>query len=225
MRYFLYSVLLLWSFSAHGRPGFANLQPGPLAVGWKMVQQYDDTRIYKDKIDLVSGRATQGERARPIQTHIWYPALKGGSPVAYGDYVRTELSEDDFGRTRGELDAFLASRLKDAGTRIGAAQAKAVFGQPMWAVRDAAALPGKYPVVIYAPGGGGVGYEPADLGEYLASHGYIVIASRNLGPRSRMITVADESIDAQMRDIQQNASTAAPSPTSLRHSSRTSCCR
>lgn len=182
--------------------GFAGLQRGPLAVGWKLVQQYDYARTYKGEADLVSGEPTRGERARPIQTQIWYPARAQGPAVTYADYVRTEASEDDFSRSPAELDAALAAARKDVAQRIGAAQAAQVLGQRMWARRDAAALAGKYPVVIYAPGVGGSGHDQADLGEYLASHGYVVIASRNLGTRTLMMDINLDGIDAQMRDIQ-----------------------
>jgi dienelactone hydrolase len=183
--------------------GFAGLRPGPLAVGWKLVQQYDYARTYKGLIDPVSGDPTRGERARPIQTQIWYPARAGGTPITYADYVRTEASEEDFTQTPGQLDAFLASTRKNVARRIGVRQADQIFSQRMWAVRDAAFIPGKHPVVIYAPGWGGSGHDQADLGEYLASHGYVVIASRNLGAHKRIMDEANsDNVDAQMRDIQ-----------------------
>lgn len=181
--------------------GFAGLRAGPLAVGWKLVQQYDYSRSYKGLIDPVSGEPTRGERARPIQTQIWYPARKAGTPVTYADYLRTEASEEDFTRSPGEIEAALAAARKDAVRRIGAEQASKNFGQRMWAVRDAAALPGTYPVVIYAPGAGGSGHEPADLGEYLASRGYVVIASRSLGAHTRQIEESSDNLEAPMRDI------------------------
>jgi dienelactone hydrolase len=202
MRTILFALLFLASLTAAADTGFANLQPGSLAVGWKMIQQYDQARTYKGLIDPVSGEPTRGERARPIQTQIWYPARKGGVPVTYADYLRTEATEEDFARSAADIESFMANTRKEYVGRLGAGQADKVFAQRMWAVRDAPALQGSYPVVIYAPGAGGSGYEPADLGEYLASHGYIVIASRNLGPHTTMIEVNSESVDAQMRDIE-----------------------
>ncbi len=181
--------------------GFAGLRQGPAGVGWKLIQQYDHSRTYKGLIDAVSGEPISGERARPIQTQIWYPARAQGAPVTYADYVRTEASEEDFTRSTADINAFMVTRRKEVAGRIGAAQAEKVFGQRMWAVRDAASLPGTYPVVIYAPGAGGSGHEPADLGEYLASRGYVVIASRSLGARTRQIEASSDNLDAQMRDI------------------------
>lgn len=192
----------LFAAAAHADPGFANLQPGPLAVGWKTVQQYDASRTYRGAIDAVTGKPVQGERARPIQTLVWYPARKGGAAVRYGDYVRTEATDEAFELTPAQVEAQAATARKEIEARLGAAPAAAMLAQRMWAVRDAAPAAGKYPVVIYAPGVGGPGHEPADLGEYLASHGYIVIASRNLGARTRMLVPDTEGVDTQMRDIQ-----------------------
>lgn len=171
MRILLFTFLFFVSIKAGAEPRFANLRAGPLAVGWKLVQHYDYARTYKGLIDSVSGEPTHGERARPIQTQIWYPARRGGVPVTYADYVRTEASEEDFTRSAGEIDAFLSSVREDAAGRVGARQASDTFEQRMGAVRDASSLEGQFPVVIYAPGAGGSGREAADLGEYLASHG------------------------------------------------------
>jgi predicted dienelactone hydrolase len=195
-------VLLLAAVSiARAEPGFAGLTQGPHPVGFRVVQQYDHSRTYKDKIDVVSGAPSVGERARPIQTLVWYPAQKGGAPVSYEDYVRTEASDDEFDRSAGQVAAFMAGWHKDAAARIGPALAKATLGQRMWAVRGANPQAGKFPVVIYAPGGGGAAHEAADLGEYLASHGYIVIASRNLGTRTRSLNGDTEGLESQAGDI------------------------
>ena len=48
-------------------------QPGPHAVGLKVVEQYADTRTFHSRPDVL-GHPLPGELARPIQTLIWYPA-------------------------------------------------------------------------------------------------------------------------------------------------------
>jgi tetratricopeptide (TPR) repeat protein len=72
---------------------------------------------------------------------------------------------------------------------------------PMWAVRDAPALSGRFPVVIYAPSFSAMSWENADLCEYLASHGYVVIASPDMGASAREMTNDVAGINAQARDI------------------------
>jgi pimeloyl-ACP methyl ester carboxylesterase len=68
-------------------------------------------------------------------------------------------------------------------------------------VRDARVAPGRFPVVIYAPSFSGWSWQNADLCEYLASHGYVVIASQSAGERSREMTQDVAGINAQARDI------------------------
>jgi dienelactone hydrolase len=201
MRSFVLLILLVAASIVRADPGFAGLTQGPHAVGFKVVQQYDYSRTYKDRIDVVNGQPIVGERARPIQTLVWYPAQKVGTPVSYVDYLRTEATDDEFLRSDSQVATFMDNQLSDAASRVGEVQAKAAFARGMWAVRGANPLAGKYPVVIYAPGGGGPAHEAADLGEYLASHGYIVIASRNLGTRTRGLNADAEGVEAQAGDI------------------------
>lgn len=206
MRTILFLLLLLLlcniNLAAQADPGFANLKQGPHGVGFRVVQQYDYSRTYKDHTDLVTGQATTGERARPIQTLVWYPALKAGPRVRYADYLRTQATDEVFGRPAAEVAAFLAGRQQWTAARVGARQAQALFDQRMWAGRDAPAEAGKFPVVLYAPGWGGTAHELADLGEYLASHGYVVVASRSLGTRTPLMNIDLAGLETQVRDFE-----------------------
>ena len=195
-------ILCLFTGTAHASPGFADLKPGPHTVGFRVVQQYDYARAYKGRTDAVTGKPTTGELARPIQTLVWYPAQKGGVPIRYADYLRTEATDETFARTEAETAAFLADKLQWAATQVGQKQAQQLIEQRMWAVRNAPAEAGKFPVVIYAAGGGGTAHEAADLCEYLASHGYVVLASRSLGTRTKDMNFDAEGLDTQARDIQ-----------------------
>jgi Chlorophyllase len=78
---------------------------------------------------------------------------------------------------------------------------KTSFDVQLWAVRDAPLARGRYPVVIYAPSDSSVSWENADLCEYLASHGYVVIASPSMGVSTRDMTDDLDGINAQARDI------------------------
>jgi tetratricopeptide (TPR) repeat protein len=72
---------------------------------------------------------------------------------------------------------------------------------PLWAVRDAPLASGRFPVVIYAPSFTAMSWENADLCEYLASHGYVVIASPDMGVSTRGMTNDLAGVNAQARDI------------------------
>jgi len=68
-------------------------------------------------------------------------------------------------------------------------------------VRDAELDSEHYPILIYAPSDSSVAWENADLCEYLASHGYVVLASPSMGAATRDMTDDLDGINAQARDI------------------------
>jgi dienelactone hydrolase len=78
---------------------------------------------------------------------------------------------------------------------------KESFDVPLWAVQDAKPAEGRYPVLIYAPSDSSTSWENADLCEFLASHGYIVLASPSMGVSTRDMTDDVEGINAQALDI------------------------
>lgn len=176
-----------------------DVAPGPHAVGLRVVEQYDYSRSYLGQYDVVTGKPVSGETARPVQTVIWYPAQKSGKPIVYGDYYRLASGEEKFGLGEAAVAADVAARVGgDAGE---AAHVREELARPMWALRDAKPAAGKFPVVVYAPSFGAHAYENADLCEYLASHGYVVIASPSMGAHGRAMTDDLEGIEAQAGDI------------------------
>jgi dienelactone hydrolase len=176
---------------------------GPYAVGFRVVEQYDRSRGYRGATDPYSGQATEGERARPLQTLIWYPAEKGtGSAVRAEDYLRLGATADDFGHTpaeRARLEAvYISSRVQ----ALSPERAKSELAALMLAYQDARPTTGSFPVVIYAPSYRADAAENADLCEYLASHGYVVIASPSIGQTPRGMTDDLEGAEAQVGDIE-----------------------
>jgi len=166
-------LLVIFSIPANAQQAFPfHNKPGAYAVGFRTVQQSDPSRSYKGK-------------PRPIQTAIWYPAQKGGQPMRYDDYLQLLGWDDDFTRPPAERDKVLAEWLKFVNEDKPAAEVAAERKAVLWAVRDAKALPGKFPVVIYSPSISSNVFENAEMMEFLASHGYLVIASPALGVDER----------------------------------------
>jgi hypothetical protein len=154
-------------------------QPGPFDVGLRVVQQYDTSRSF-------------GNGARPLQTLVWYPAARGsvGERVRYGDYLGLAATDASLGEQRElvGIGAWFVAGINGARADL------------MWSKRDAAAAPGRFPVVIYAPSFSSPSWENADLCEYLASHGYVVLASPGMGVQ-RKSTHDLAGVEAQARDI------------------------
>lgn len=176
--------------------------PGPYAVGLKAVQKYDYTRAFKPVLDINTGLANTGERARPMQMLVWYPASKAGKAVSYGDYIRLDGTEDDIALKEDEIERVYQGRVKRiVASKGSAALASQELARPMRAVRDAPAAAGKFPLVVYAASFSSTASENVDLCEYLASHGYVVIAIPSMGTHSHGQSTDLEGLEAQVSDI------------------------
>ena len=191
---FLFSVA---SFASSATSLFPD-GPGPYGVGLRVVPLHDQSRVYASKIDPVSGAAAVGDRSRPIQALVWYPtAKKAGDGIRYRDYLRTAATEEQFHRSDAEVDRSTTAALTDNYPDVD----QAALAQTMLARRDAPPAAGTFPVVVYAPGSSASAHDNADLCEYLASHGYLVIASASIGLDTRSMNLDLDGAEAQARDI------------------------
>jgi dienelactone hydrolase/predicted negative regulator of RcsB-dependent stress response len=177
--------------SAQNSPVFQFTEkPGPFQVGLKVVEQYDYSRVYRHSTDAL-GKPYSGERARPLQTLVWYPAqTSAGKPMSVADYGDLMATETTFGKPKMPVQA-----------KRWITGMKPALATPLWAVRDAPPASGSFPVVIYAPSFSAMSWENADLCEYLSSHGYVVLASPDMGATSRAMTSDLAGINAQAGDI------------------------
>lgn len=191
-----FAILILAAGAhAHVQASPAPLTPeaGPHAVGLRVVQQYDYSRAMDEQADAF-GKPVATPPARPIQALVWYPAKRtGAAPMRVADYRQAALSDVDFGVPAAQLAKQRAAWM--------AGPQKTAYDAATMAVRDAAPAAGKYPVLVYAPSFAAPADENLDLCEYLASQGYVVIASRSLGARSVTMTDDVEGVEAQAADI------------------------
>src|SRR5450830_1822165 len=194
-RLILATALILAASRADAAEGFALTPlPGPHPVALKVIAQSDASPASLPEPDFF-GHSKYGERARPMQTLLWYPAAASGRHIAYLDGLKTGWTEDDTDMPAADVARALGAKLRADGT------APARVQQTMLATRDAAPLAGRFPVVIYAPSFAASAAENADLCEYLASHGYIVLASASRGSRTRVMTDDLDGLEAQAADI------------------------
>src|SRR5882757_836654 len=79
------------------RPFQFDEKPGAYQVGFRVVVQYDHSRVFRQRIDPL-GRHFPGECARPLQTLLWYPAVrrKGHEPLTVEDYAKLWATETSF---------------------------------------------------------------------------------------------------------------------------------
>ncbi len=175
--------------------------PGSYAVGLRVVQQYDYARSSLPAIDIDTGTVRAGELARAVQTLVWYPAKGGGKSVTYGDYLRTAATRSDFTLSDAQVSQATQALVAQNGHNISEAQRREEVARPMWARRDAMPAEGRFPLVIYAPGANGAAHENADLCEYLASQGYVVLSSASVDGQGRIMEPTLEGAEAQAADI------------------------
>jgi pimeloyl-ACP methyl ester carboxylesterase len=166
-------------------------KPGAYSVGFQVVEQFDRSRTFLASQD-VPASADKTENPRPLQTLFWYPAQPSTrATMTFGDYaqlIKTETSYNapvDQGKPQSFVEAFFHGTT-DAHSR---------------GVRDAAQQSGKFPVVIYAPSVNAPATENIELCEYLASVGFVVIASPSMGASSRQMTIDLDGANAEARDI------------------------
>ena len=176
-------------FAVSQTSSFQFLQkPGPHPVGLKVVDQYDHSRAYPASSKTLS-KSPVGDNARSLQTLIWYPSLRStDKPMTVGDY--TQLADMEIHSDASHPEQNRWRSLLKTSSEI-----------PLWAVRDAKPAKGHYPTLIYVPSDSSVSWENADLCEYLASHGYVVLSSPSMGAATRDMTDDLDGINAQARDI------------------------
>ncbi len=189
------------------------LQPGPYAVGYTVKHEYDYSRTFREKFDYF-GEPVEGETARPIQISIWYPGAdpRGGETLRLRAYYDATATETDFTRPDQEtLDAALARFQRILTMEWGVAEedrpsvlarVDSVFSQEAFARAGAPPADGPFPLVLHLPGYNASPLHHYPLFEYLASHGYVVMAVPNMGAHSRTIDNEGMSMDVQARDLE-----------------------
>jgi pimeloyl-ACP methyl ester carboxylesterase len=161
---------------------------GPHSVGLKVVHQYDRSRAFGSTTGGNGDSSIGTAGPRPIQTLIWYPAsASDGKPITVGNYAQLSRSEIHFDRP-DKSNAWLEKLAAYADVAL-------------LAKIDAPMAKGRFPLVVYAPGQSSVAWDNADICEYLASHGYVVVASPSLGKSTRDADDNLDDIEAEATDI------------------------
>lgn len=212
-------LLLLASSTTWAQPflDWKGLDPGPHAVGFRAMAATDVTRSFQSPTDY-DGRRRPEFGNRPVQISIWYPAeakARAGR-MTYGDYVALlawELGPVKRGvEDRRAADSrFLGVEAPRATPEVQAAF-EMLYREPVLARRDAKPAAGRFPVLIYAAGQGYPGFDNSVMAEYLASHGFVVLASPSVGPDGRDMPDNPLAIDAQSRDMEFLAGVAQSLP-------------
>jgi hypothetical protein len=180
------SVLAIAVLLPAGSAGQApQLDWGPHAVGFRVIEALDSTRAFRPLRDH-RGTAAE-ETARPIQLSVWYPALPDpdGPRMTGGDFRVLRETTLEPGRTPAatDRDRLRAEFIRTAiGAGADSAAAATAWNATTPAVRDAPPVAGAHPAVLYFTA---AGVSNPLLPAYLASHGFAVASFSSNGRMTR----------------------------------------
>jgi dienelactone hydrolase len=140
-------------------PAYDPSQPGPYPVGSTTLILIDDSR---------NDPATNGPRT--LVTEIWYPAAEEA----------WEMDPDRLGNFFAPWEQEVLAILADRGAPP---EEIANFDMEVGSVRDAPIRQdaGPFPMIVFSHGNAGVRFQNFVMCEYLASHGFVVIAPDHTG--------------------------------------------
>lgn len=197
------SLLIVFSIAffstlASAQEFWPGLEKGEYDVGYSREQVYDASRNFRidEKSPVIQ---------RPMQISIWFPAVKGelDSYRQFQEYYFDLINSFDFKVSglvarQAALKEYLDYIVKNKGDLE---KAKKMFARLAPAITDADHAPGKFPLVIYAPGRNSPAIDNSHLCEYLASHGFVVAAVSSQGKNSPDVTGDKEGFEALIQDI------------------------
>jgi len=179
---------------------FGDLEPGPFAVGYKVISTHDYGRTFDTPKYNYKGEFQEGERARPMLVSVWFPAARpaASEPMEYGEYY---YPPSDDALTADERKTALDRVKAGLGPNVDAADFDRLMAMPTAVVKRAKPADGAFPLLVFAQG---FGQQPSSqniLSEYLASHGYIVASSPSQGHRGPM-TFSQIGSESQLQDME-----------------------
>jgi pimeloyl-ACP methyl ester carboxylesterase len=166
-------------------------KPGPYVVGFKVIKQYDRSRAFHYPGDP-NDNSAPADGYRPLQTLVWYPAeASKAEKMTIGDYAALISTETSFDKPmqHGKSQSFVQDFTR--GTTA----------LPAWALRNAPLHENRFPLVIYVPGLDAPAFENLELCEYLASQGFVVLATASMGATERVMTADIGGANAEAQDI------------------------
>lgn len=206
--YFVVIAFFLFTIEVNATsPLWGDLKPGNYAVGYRVMHLFDRSHVFMPERDY-EGKVFTGERSRPLQIQIFYPARFSAraAKMSYGDYlnvkantpVAAKVAENLRQRTRAIHEYFQDLYLKDQKNGLY----EKLMKMPTTAIRNAPAATGKFPIVLFAGGASHSTDENVVLWEYLASHGYIVGVIPAQGAFSADFTVDAIGLETKTRDME-----------------------
>jgi len=198
----LASWLALFALPMSGCDAPSGEHGAPFAVGSRSLFIHDESRPY----DSVGGA---DEGVRILLTEIWYPVERAVADsgryrrATYGDYVFGDRSVHRLMMTRTTFFHLTPQTVRTGvtGEEIEAA-IEELFSRPRGSFVDAPAVhaEGGWPVIVMTHGDAGSRYNMETVCEFLAAHGYVVLAPEHTGNSPYAQTGRDPALAAEGGD-------------------------
>lgn len=189
-------------------PAWGDLRPGAYAAGFRLVETWDYGRALQPPTDF-TGRPAAGPTAVPMQLGVWYPAVRtAAAPMTFFDLALAVQHRQRFA-TPTAADSAAARReigqiasLSGGDSAQRAAAVARTLARATASVGNARAARGSFPVAVIATGGW-VGATTV-LAEYLATHGWIVVAtaSQTTSSGGQQVTEPAFAVDVGLNAIE-----------------------
>jgi dienelactone hydrolase len=187
---------------------WGTLRPGAHPVGFARSWQLDYARQYAPPF-RADGASPKPESPRPILINLWYPALQSETaPMRYREYLEVRSDNPLIAAFARRLEAFTRrtiaeEMLEERPAKIDQAEEKGIerfLDAVTYAVKEAPAAPGKFPLIIGHPGLGGTFEDNSVFYEYLASHGYVVVVAAYQSEDAAYLNV-DWDLDRSVKEM------------------------
>ncbi len=198
-------------------PIMGDLVLGDYAVGYRTIFTYDQTRKGVPYSDW-DGNLTNNHRpelGRQFQINVWYPAVNGsGDPINYSHYVDLRGRQTNFGESE-EQKEFAKQTMIDQTQGLGnitigvlgstkedftSENLDQLLEQEVYGRLNASPVNGQFPIVVY-PNGGSPAFQSITC-EFLASHGYVVVAFTTKGRYSSAMEISTIGLEVAVDDFE-----------------------
>jgi Chlorophyllase enzyme len=189
------------SATAFEYPLWGNLVAGPYRVGFRRVFKFDTARTWQTTRDF-QGNFKPDLNGRPMQVNVWYPVDSAGAArqMRFADYV-DQTAPQSFSK----FNVIMNERNQgNAANSVSRDRLGDLETTPMNAYLDAPPAKGSFPLVLYFGGLDAEINSNVILGEYLASHGYVVASVSLLGPTDEQTfqSRTSDDLEASVRDME-----------------------
>jgi len=194
MKKAIYALFLFYISLSYAQTSIneINLKSGKYKVGFKNYTVLDNSRTYN-----FSNRHNNSIQSRPINISIWYPATvsENTEKQTVLDYLQVLKKDEEWDKLPDYFVLDWFYYLWNTPENRKHLQEKTT------SFKNAQALAGKYPVLIYSPSFEASSIENFVLMEYLASHGYIIVSTASKGTKSRKLNKGSvEDVLTQVAD-------------------------